>query len=243
MKFNGKQTLRRTVIVFHRILFIPGILFLFLIIFAFTSGPFWIYYRLGTRHTGFDFEPDCIVLLGGAGMPSESNLIRSYYAAEMAGKFSDLPLIIALPGDTADSSSAIIRLADEMVLRGVRSGRIINESEGLNTRAQALKIYQLLSDSAKRSKMVLITSPEHMRRSILCFRKAGFENVGGFPAFEYAIEADMTAFKDDLGGNRFIPDVNQSISLRYRFWTHLKYEVIIIREYLALAYYKLKGWI
>jgi uncharacterized SAM-binding protein YcdF (DUF218 family) len=243
MKFNGKQTLRRAGILFRRILFIPGILLLFLIIFAFTSGPFWIYYHLGTRHTGFDFEPDCIVLLGGSGMPSESNLIRSYYAAEMAGAFPDLPLIIALPGDTTDSSSAVFRLADEMLLRGVGSGRIICESEGLNTRAQALNIYQLLSDSAERSKMVLITSPEHMRRSILCFRKAGFKNVGGLPAFEYANEADMTAFKDDLGGNRFIPDVNQSISLRYRFWTHLKYEVIIIREYLALAYYKLKGWI
>ena len=82
-----------------------------------------------------------------------------------------------------------------------------------------------------------------MRRSMLCFRKAGFEDIGGCPAFEYAIETDMTAIKDDLGGNRLIPGINRSISLRYRFWTHLKYEVLIFREYFALAYYKLKGWI
>ncbi len=243
MKFNFKATFHYVKLVIRPVLITFGILSILLIIFALTSGPFWLYYRLGTGNIGFTFSPDCLVLLGGSGMPSESNLIRSYYAAAMAGEFPGRPLIIALPGDTTDSSSAIIRLSDEMVLRGISSGRIIYEPEGLNTRAQALNIYQLMSDSAKNSKIVLITSPEHMRRSILCFRKAGFENVGGFPAFEYANEADMTAFKDDLGGNRFVPDVKQSISLRYRLWTHLKYEVIIIREYLALAYYKLKGWV
>ena len=33
------------------------------------------------------------------------------------------------------------------------------------------------------------------------------------------------------------------INLRYRFWTHLKYEILIIREFSALTYYKLSGWI
>ena len=243
MKFNYKETIRNVNILFRPILIVFGILSLFLIIFAFTSGPFWLYYHLGTRNIDFRFSPDCIVLLGGSGMPSESNLIRSYYAAKIADEYTAIPLIIALPGDTSDSSSAIVQLVDEILLRGVEAKRVLFESEGLNTRAQALNIYTFLSDSAKKTKMVIITSPDHMRRSILCFRKAGFENIGGCPAFEYAIETDMTAIKDDLGGNRFIPGVNKSISLRYRFWTHLKYEVLIIREYFALTYYKLKGWI
>ncbi|MBN2213237.1 MAG: YdcF family protein [Bacteroidales bacterium] len=243
MKLSFKNTLQRADALFRRILLITGILSLFLIVFAFTSGPFWMYYHLGTRNIDFSFEPDCIVLLGGSGMPSESNLIRSYYAAEIAGELPALPLIIALPGDTSDTASAVFQLAGEMILRGIKTERILFETDGLNTRAQALNTYRLLSDSARKSKIVIVTSPEHMRRSVLSFRKAGFENVGGYPAFEFAIESDITAVKDDLGGNRFIPDVNKSISLRYRFWTHLKYEVMIIREYVALAYYKLKGWI
>jgi uncharacterized SAM-binding protein YcdF (DUF218 family) len=243
MKFSYKKMLQRADSLFRRILFISGILSLLLIIFAFTSGPFWMYYHLGTKNTDFDFVPDYIVLLGGAGMPSESNLMCSYYAAKIAEEFPSVPLIIALPGDTADSSSAIVQLADEMILRGIESGRILCEPEGLNTRAQALNVHKLLSDSTGKNSVVIITSPEHMRRSILCFKKAGFKDIGGYPAFEYALESDITAFKDDLGGNRLIPDVNKSISLRYRFWTHLKYEVAIIREYLALAYYWLKGWI
>lgn len=243
MKFNFRKTFRIFKSIIRPILIVFGILSLFLIIFAFTSGPFWLYYHLGTRNINFRFSPDCIVLLSGSGMPSESNLIRSYYAAKIAKENTDVPLIVALPGDTSDTSSAIVQLVDEMLLRGVETKRILYEPEGLNTRAQALNIYALLSDSAKETRIVIVTSPDHMRRSILCFSKAGFENVGGCPAFEYTIETDMTAIKDDLGGNRYIPYVSRSISLRYRFWTHLKYEVLILREYFALTYYKLKGWI
>ncbi len=243
MKFNIKETFRKAKILSSRILIISGILLLFLLIFAFTSGPFWLYYNLGTRHISFRFSPDYIVLLGGSGMPSESNLIRSYYAANIAGEYPVAPLIVALPGDTADTASAVSQLVGELVLRGVEPARILCESEGLNTRAQVLNITAFLSEQAKTSKMVVVTSPEQMRRSILCFRKAGFKNIGGCPAFEYANESDLTAIKDDLGGRKYIPDVNKSISLRYRFWVHLKYEVLIFREYFALAYYKLKGWI
>ena len=243
MKFNHKRILRKIKIIVRSVLIILGILFLSLIIYAFTSGPFWKYYHLGTRNIHFSFSPDCIVLMSGAGMPSESNLIRSYYAAGIANEYPAATLIIALPGDTSDKSSAISQMVDEMLLRGIETKRTLCEPEGLNTRAQALNIYALLSDSAKETRIVIVTSPDHMRRSLLCFRKVGFENIGGCPAFEYAIETDMTAIKDDLGGNRYIPYVNRSISLRYRFWSHLKYEVLIIREYVALAYYKLKGWI
>jgi uncharacterized SAM-binding protein YcdF (DUF218 family) len=243
MKLNARAIFRRAIILLRPVLIVSGFISLCLVVLAFTSGPFWLYYHLGTGNTSFRFKPDCIVLLGGSGMPSESNLIRSYYAAKIAGDFTGIPLIIALPGDTADTNASVFQLAKELALRGVGTERINYEPEGLNTRAQALNIFRLLSDSAKKSKILIITSPEHMRRSILCFKKAGFENIGGCPAFDYAIESDLTAIKDDLGGNRYIPDVNESISLRYRFWTHLKYEVLIIREYFALAYYRLKGWI
>lgn len=214
-----------------------------LVIYAFTSGPFWQYYHLGTKNSDFIFAPDYIVLLGGSGMPSESNLIRAYYAAKIGKEYPALPMIIALPGDTTEPSSAVIQLADELIHRGIETDRIMFEPDGINTRSQAMSILKMVMDTSVNIKIVIVTSPEHMRRSLLCFRKAGFRYVGGYPAFEYAIESDITAKKDDFGGRRFVPDVSNSISLRYRLWVHLKYEIIVFREYIALAYYKLKGWI
>ena len=36
---------------------------------------------------------------------------------------------------------------------------------------------------------------------------------------------------------------SRSLDLRYNIWTQMKYEVIVAREYLALTFYKLKGWV
>ncbi|MFW6309729.1 MAG: hypothetical protein ACOC1D_01390, partial [Prolixibacteraceae bacterium] len=70
------------------------------------------------------------------------------------------------------------------------------------------------------------------------------ENVNALPAFENAVEADLSFKDDELGGNKkMAPDVGQSIQVRYQIWTHLKYEILIAREIMALAYYKLRGWI
>ena len=94
------------------------------------------------------------------------------------------------------------------------------------------------------SPILLVTSPEHMRRSVLCFHKVGFEKVGALPAFENAVEADLSFNDDELGGNKVLmPDVGQSINMRYQLWNHLKYEILIVRETVALIYYKMRGWI
>ncbi len=91
--------------------------------------------------------------------------------------------------------------------------------------------------------MMLVTSPEHMRRSLLCFRKAGFEQVCGLSAFENAAEADFSFRDDDLGRNPvLVPDVGSNLQLRYQVWTHLRYEIMFTREMLALVYYRLRGW-
>jgi hypothetical protein len=91
---------------------------------------------------------------------------------------------------------------------------------------------------------LLVTSPEHMRRAVLVFRKVGFTRINALPAFENALEADLVFKDDELGGNKLpIPDIGGNISVRYQFWNHLKYEILIAREMTALSYYKLRGWI
>jgi uncharacterized SAM-binding protein YcdF (DUF218 family) len=233
-----------------------GSVFLLQIILALTSAPFWIWYGMGTKHAGISRPPDYIVVLGGGGMPSESGLMRCWYAGKAAGFFPNAKVIIALPGDTADSLSSVRGMKRELILRGIAPERILFEDSGTNTRAQAMNIYRMTSPpnplSSRRGGgeggevqpgLLLITSPEHLYRAVLVFKKAGFLKVDGLPAFEEAIEADITFKGKKLGGRRWVPDVGESITVRYQFWTQMHYEMLVVREWMATGYYWVKGWI
>ncbi len=221
-----------------------GLLFMVMIVLSFTTLPFWGYYWLGTSKSKITGKPDYIVLLGGGGMPSESNLMRSYYVCKVAKELPDSRIVIATPGDTADARSTARLIAIELMDKGIDKHRIFYENVGTNTRMEALQMRELNGESLMQKSLLLVTSPEHMRRSILVFKKAGFTRINALPAFENALEANLIFKDDELGGNKtLIPNVGCSISLRYQFWNHLKYEILIARELTALGYYKLRGWI
>lgn len=222
-------------------LVIAGLFFVLMLIIAFTTLPFWGYYWLGTSLSEFTRKPEVIVLLGGSGMPSESNLMRSWYAAAAATEYPESKVLIVMPGDTADRNSTPVKMRNELVVRGVHPEKIGYEPSGTNTRSQAL---ECLKHIDKNVPVLLITSPENMRRTILSFRKVGFQKVNALPAFENASEADFTFVDKELGGRQgVIPDVGHNTQVRYQVWTHLKYEIIIAREMAALGYYWLRGWI
>jgi uncharacterized SAM-binding protein YcdF (DUF218 family) len=245
------------------ILFSFGCLFLILFIFCLTSAPFWTWYNLSTKHAGIHRVPEVIIVLGGGGMPSESGLMRTWYAARIGNHFLRSKIIIALPGDTADSLSSVYQMKEELVLRGISGNRISYESLGTNTRAQAMNIFKVISNIDQRvlkyeypdklhnsssiqhpaSSILIITSPEHLYRAVRAFRKAGFLLVDGAPAFETAIESELSFDDRLLGGKRWLPSIGKNITVRYQFWTQLHYEQLILREWLAIAYYKLNGWI
>ncbi|MCK9424309.1 MAG: YdcF family protein [Bacteroidales bacterium] len=251
------------------LLIIMGLFFTLMIILAFTTAPFWIRYGLGTKKAGIHRPPDYIILLGGGGMPSESALMRCWYTAKVAAMYPRSGVIIAQPGNRNDSLSTLQELKSELVLRNIAPERIMFEDSGTNTRAQAINIFKGISNIEQRmlnvevqnskfniqysvfkssfvnrpSSILLVTSPEHLYRAVLTFNKVGFPKVDGIPAFEKDVETDLSFNSMKLGGRRIIPDVGENITVRYKFWTHLEYEVLIIREYMALAYYKLMGWI
>ncbi len=222
-------------------LIIAGIFFLIFVGLAFTTLPYWGIHWLGTSKSALKWKPETIVLMGGAGMPSQDNLMRSWYVGKAAKSFPGARILIAMPGELEDSLSTPRKMKNELLLRGVDAGQIIFENKGTNTRSQALNCKNILKTSEP---VLLVTSPEHARRSVLCFQKTGFEKVNALPAFENASEADFTFRDDELGGNTpLVPDVGKSISLRYQVWNHLKYEITIAREVIALGYYKIRGWI
>ncbi|MDP2114680.1 MAG: YdcF family protein, partial [Bacteroidota bacterium] len=221
-----------------------GVLFLMVLILSFTTLPYWGYYWLGTSQSKITGKPDYIVLLGGGGMPSESSLMRTFFVHRAAVESPESRIVISIPGDPTDSLSTARLVAAELVLKGISPERILYEQTATNTRSEAIQLQHFNQEILTGKAILLVTSPEHMRRAVLVFKKAGFTKVSALPTFENAIEANLFFDDDQLGGNKtMVPDIGGNTSVRYQFWNHLKYEILIAREMAALAYYKLRGWI
>ncbi len=221
-----------------------GAIFGILLLLSFTSLPYWGYYWLGTSQSKLTEKPDYIVLLGGGGMPSESNLMRAFFVSRAAKESPASRIIISIPGNPSDSTSTARRVASELIEKGMDKQRILFEQKGTNTRAEAMQLRQFNNENLTLKSILLVTSPEHMRRAVLTFKKAGFTRISALPAFENASEADFSFDDEKLGGQKLlVPDIGENTSVRYQFWNHLKYEILIARELAALTYYKLRGWI
>lgn len=227
--------------ILRNILVVIGLFFSICVVFALTEQPYWGYHWLGTSKSEMKWKPTHIIMMGGGGMPSQSNLMRSWYVEKAAKSFPEATIIIAIPGEISDTLSTPQLVKRELIMRGVNADKIVFENDATNTRSQALNCQKTIK---MQTPVLLVTSPEHMRRSVLSFQKVGFEKVNALPAFENALEADLSFNDDDLGGNKTgVPDVGNNINARYQLWNHLKYEILIVREFVALTYYRLRGWI
>lgn len=215
-----------------------GALAFLMVVMSFTDIPYYAYHYLGTCNAKLYHKPDAIVLLGGGGMPSPDGLIRCYYAAEAAREDTSAEIIIALPYDKDDSLQQLNLMKKELVIRGVDPSRISFEPLGFNTHSQAENIAARYAERKSGMNLLLVTSPEHMYRSVKVFSRLGFGRVGGRAAFENPVDEEMAA---DTGSGSD-PRV-KSVALRYNMWSYLQYELLVLKEYCAITYYKLKGWI
>ena len=212
-----------------------------LLLISFTSLPFWGIYRLGISKSDYQFKPDYIVLMSGAAYPSKSALLRMYYVKKAMQEYPESQLIIALPCNLKDSLNSSIKIKKALVSGSLKT-KVLFENEGTNTRMQALFIKEKLKISSK-DKLLIITAPENMYRTVLTFRKVGYKNVGGLPAFEKDLQISLDFDAEKAGVKYWMPDVGASTQLRYQFWNHLIYEIKLLREYTAIVYYKLNNWI
>lgn len=111
-----------------------------------------------------------------------------------------------------------------MVMMGVPAKDMMVENESRNTYESAINVAMLLQDS-RTDQFLLITSAFHMRRSVACFRKAGF-----------AIDSFSTDFYSHP--RYFTPDVllipkADSIMI----WQKL------FKEWVGMVAYKISGYI
>lgn len=238
-----KKKSNRIAQIIRLILIIAGIKFILLCLLATTTLPFWAYYRLGTSNNKIEKAPKTIVLLSGLGLPSEDGLLRAYFAARLAQKYPEAKIVISIPGNLTDSLSTPSSTTKELILRGVNASKILFENKGTNTRGQAMMLASGILKNELTQPITLITAPEHMTRAIKTFKKCGFTTVSGLPTFENSLETDLIFDDKNLKGNKMAPPIGNNLQLRYQFWSHLRLEVIVLREYFALSYYKLRGWI
>jgi uncharacterized SAM-binding protein YcdF (DUF218 family) len=210
---------------------------------CFTRIPYRLYHRLSADPEVLQGAPTHIVVLGGGGIPSQSGLVRAYHGAAMGRRFTNAVVIVALPGGEGEAREAE-EMRREVVMRGVPEDRVLVEPHGRNTREQAMGILDMIGGSGDSARVLLVTSPEHMRRSLLTFRKLGFAYIAASAAFDDSVDADMTYASADLGGRRgILPDVGPSVMLRYQVWTNFNYLLDVARESCAMLYYRLRGWI
>jgi uncharacterized SAM-binding protein YcdF (DUF218 family) len=235
--FKPTPLKKRIFLILKGFFYTLGILFFLLFLLSFTDIPFYAYEKLSMPGTYLEKDPDVIVVLGGSGMPSPDGLMRTYYAAEAANKYKQADVIIALPYNETDSLYQLNLMAKELILRGIDSARISYEPAGFNTRSQALNIATRYEKRKRTLALLMITSPEHMYRSVNTFKKAGFTTIAGMATFEKPVDEEKVKDKENA------PDARvKSLALRYNMWSYLHYELLVIREYCAIAYYRIKGW-
>lgn len=222
----------------HLILLSSGAFFLLLILLSLTDYPYYAYHWTGNKTVSQKNNPAYIILMGAGGMPSYDAIIRCYYAAEAARKNPESKIIVTLPVDSSDFlNSAHYRMIQELVLRGVDSTRILSEYKGTNTYTQAVAIAKMISAVAP---IQIVTSPVHQYRSIKTFEKQGFTNVSGLAATESAIDESLFYNKDESG--KIEKDPASNLGLRYNLWSYLQYEIAVMREWLAIVWYRIKGY-
>jgi len=217
-----------------------GVVAIIMIILSFTSLPYHAYHWTGYFNNNVpDSKPNTIVLMGAGGFPGSESLLRCYYTAEAASEFPEANIIIAFPADTnnfeASDHQLMIR---ELMHRGVDSSRITSEKQGHNTYTQAVNISKMIN---LESRLLIVTSPVHTYRSIKTFEKQGFKYVFSSATIEgYTADSLFLSASDK---NRKIKSPDSNLGFRYNMWGYLKYQIEVAREWIAIAYYRFKGYL
>ena len=221
----------------------------------FTEVPWKAFSRLAEDGAGESegWTPTHILVLGGSGVPGESALMRLWYAAEAARELPEAPVWMALPCEENDGSNPIARAyTAELESHGVEAGRCSPRACGRNTREQAVALVQDLEEESAR--VLVVTSPEHIRRACGAIRRAAREaqsavEVRGRPTFNLSIDDSPRAGGKELPEHSMAEEVASATNLgsgqmfRYDIWSNARYTLDASREYIAILYYRIRGWI
>jgi len=125
--------------------------------------------------------------------------------------------LILTGGDKASGQVEAEEMYKIALKRGILPEGIIKETQSSSTYENAIYTKKILLRYGIDDGVILVTSPYHMRRALFCFKKEGVEVL---PA-----------------------PVKNSEIYTYGFYQNLRNMRLLLREYLALVYYWVKGYI
>jgi uncharacterized SAM-binding protein YcdF (DUF218 family) len=134
------------------------------------------------------------------------------------------PLVIASGGTTEHDERAVpeaLAMQRALIQLGVRAERILLEPDSKNTRDEVILVKRILADRGV-TDFVLVTSPMHMRRSMLAFQQEGMHPIAS-PA-------------------QLVPDRSTRASLLIPSGMWLQIGDSALYEWLARGYYWWHGW-
>ncbi|MBI1865456.1 MAG: YdcF family protein [Nitrospirae bacterium] len=170
-------------------------------------------------------EANYILLLPCGGVPSSCMLMRAHKAAEEHARNPKARIVVSHKVDGPFETSSLRQIRDELVFRGVPADAILLETKARSTAEHAKYIKEAGFGDIGKDRYLIVTSPTHIRRSVMVFRAAGFKHIYAAPAFDvYGSE--------DLGAGLF---------LRYGLWGSLALEIEVVRELIAIGWYKATG--
>lgn len=126
--------------------------------------------------------------------------------------------------DAPDRKEAF-EVAEALMMMGVPANDIVTESKSRNTHESAEAVKKMLTGQAAPSECLLITSAFHLRRSIACYKKVGWN----MDTFSVDFRASVRKFYPDV---LFVPS-NDALGN----WNTL------IKEWTGMVAYKVAGYI
>jgi uncharacterized SAM-binding protein YcdF (DUF218 family) len=166
-------------------------------------------------------------LAGGLGVsaPSEATALRALEAARVF-HMTQAALVIASGGAGGESGrgvpeSTVIRHVLEA--NGVPEERILEESSASSTREEALALAEMLK-AREVGRVILVTSPTHMRRALGALAAVGVEAIGS--------SSSEHSGSRRLAASPFLPSESALGDSRQ-----------VMREVMGLVYYALRGWL
>jgi uncharacterized SAM-binding protein YcdF (DUF218 family) len=158
----------------------------------------------------------------GAVLPtgSREHSLRALEAARVY-RVLDRPWVIVSGSLGPETMTEAAHMRRSLALLGVPDDRIIEEGKSRNTHDHTVYIPPLLAQRGVKQ-FVLVTSRQHMARSLRAFRSAGFDPVPSSPEFFVP-----------RGGT--LPKIIPSESA-------LEASTALMYDLLAMLYYRARGW-
>lgn len=212
-----------------------GVLSSIFLCLALTDLPYRAYQQLKSIEVGSSAsQVRAIVVFSGVGMPSGEGLMQLRSVQQLHASMPSAQVWVFSPTRDSIATDQLKRYQEELSRLGVSDSLVTLISSGNNTRTQSQDLAAIIGEEG--GSIALVTVPIQQYRARRACQRLGIKVVGfGYMEDQPLPNEVLTDSKGLVG--------RLSILLRYKWWSYLQLEIKVMREYTAIAYYWLRGWI